>query len=54
MLDKSFLLKVTQAVIFSINNYEQDMTAVGPDKNQIKNKYRCNYSYFYVIILGGK
>ena len=32
MLDKEISLKVTQAAIFSINTYEQDMIVVGNEK----------------------
>ena len=40
---KNFMLKVTQAVIFSINTYRQDMIAVGNKNNKLKNKDRWNY-----------
>ena len=35
---KNFMLKVTQAVIFSINTYRQDMIAVGNKNNKLKTK----------------
>ena len=42
LLAKQFSLKVTQAVIFSINTYKQDIITVG-NKNQKKFKDRWNY-----------
>ena len=42
MLDKHILLKVIQAVIFSIDAYEQDTISVGEYINKNK-KYRWNY-----------
>ena len=45
LLAKYFLLKVIQAVIFSINTYEQDIIAVGNENKKIKNKDRWNYCH---------
>ena len=38
LLAKVILLKVTQAVIFSIDTYKQDMIAAGNENKQIKRK----------------
>ena len=43
-------LKVIQAVIFSINTYEQDMIAVGNKNKTIKNKNRWNYFHHMPIL----
>ena len=43
LLAKTFLLKIIQADVFSINTYEQDMIAFGKEGGN-KNKYRWNYS----------
>ena len=43
LLAKTLYLKVTQAVIFSIDTYEQDMIAFGNENKKIKNKGRWNY-----------
>ena len=43
LLAKKFSLKVTEAVILSINTYKQDITAVGNEDKKIKNKGRWNY-----------
>ena len=45
MLAKTFSLNVTQAVLFSINTYEQDMIAVGNKNKKTKNKERRNYCH---------
>ena len=42
MLSKTFLLKLIQAVLFSINNYKQYTIEVGNEKN-IKNKDIWDY-----------
>ena len=40
---KNFLLKVTQAVILTIDTYEQEKIAVGNENKKIKNRDRWNY-----------
>ena len=45
MLAKIILPKVTQAFIFSINTYEQDMISFGNDYKKINNKDRWNYCH---------
>ena len=56
LLANIFSLKVTQAVIFSINTYKQDMIAVGNKNKKIKKQIKMELlsSYTYVIIIGGK
>ena len=45
MLAKTFLLKVIQAVIFSINTDEKYMISVGNENKKIRNEDRCNYCH---------
>ena len=55
LLAKKLSLKVIQAVIFSINTYEQDMIAVGNEKKHKKQRQMELFSsYAYVTIVGGK
>ena len=51
----NFLLKVIQAVIFSINTYKQDMISAGNKKRKIKNRDRWNYCHYMPMLplLGG-
>ena len=51
LLAKSFYLKVTQAVIFSINTYKEDMIAVGNENKINKNVNRCNYRHHMPMLL---
>ena len=50
MLAKTFSFKVIQAVIFSINIYEQDMIAVGNENKKIKRIYRWDYFHLMPML----
>ena len=56
LLAKKFSLKSSQAVIFSMNTYGQDMIAVGIEnkKNQKQIQMELLSSYAYVIIVRGE
>ena len=50
MLAKNLCLRVIQAVIFSLNTYEQDMISVGNKNKKIKNKDRWNYCHYMPML----
>ena len=49
MLAINFLLKVIQAVILSMNTYEQEIIEVGNDNEKMKNKDTWNYCHHMPI-----
>ena len=55
LLAKNILLKVTEVVNFSMNNYEQDMIVVGNEnqKNKNKDRWNCCHHMPMLPLLGG-